>query len=124
MWFWSVSLVDQLSGQFHIFLVDQKPISHFFGRPIFFLVNQKPFSHVFGRPIFFLVDQIYFWSTKKKIGRPKKCEIDLTIGRPKRLTKSTWTPLKSAASTYDPTISNLVTSYTQSFPYLSSNYLF
>lgn len=31
--------------------------------------------------------------------------------------------LKSAASTYDPTISNLVTSYTQSFPYLA-NYLF
>ena len=66
MYFWSVSLVDQLSSQFHIFLVDQKPISHFFGRPICFLVNQKPFSHVFGRPIFILVDQIYFWSTKKK----------------------------------------------------------
>ena len=63
MYFWSVSLVNQLSGQFLIFLVDQfflvdqKPISHFFCRPIFFLVNQKPFSHVFGRPIFFLVDQ-------------------------------------------------------------------
>ena len=51
----------------------------------------------------FLVDQKKNWSTKKmrnwflvdqkKIGRPKKCEIDRTIGRPKRLTKSTWTPL-------------------------------
>ena len=66
MYFWSGSLVDQLSSQFHIFLFDQ----FFFGRPKtnfsffwstnFFLVNQKPFSHVFGRPIFFLVDQIYF----------------------------------------------------------------
>ena len=36
----------------------------------------------------FLVDQ-------KKIGRPKKLEIDRTIGITKRLTKSTWTPLIS-----------------------------
>ena len=39
------------------------------------------------------VDQKKIWYTKKKFGRPKKWEIDRTIGIPKRLTKSTWTPL-------------------------------
>ena len=34
-----------------------------------------------------------FWYTKILFGRPKKLEIDRTIGIPKRLTKSTWTPL-------------------------------
>ena len=46
MYFWSVSLVDQLSCKFLIFLVYQ-----------FFLVNQKLFSHVFGQPKKKLVDQ-------------------------------------------------------------------
>ena len=93
MYFWSVSLVYQLSGQFHIFLVDQIFFwytKYFFGRPNFF----------FGRPNFFLVYQNifllyqkFFWSTKFFFDRPKKWEIDRTIGIPKRLTKSTWTPL-------------------------------
>ena len=43
---------------------------------------------------FFLVYQIFFWSTKFHFGIPKKLEIDQTISIPKRLTKSTWTPLK------------------------------
>ena len=64
----------------------------------------------FYRPVFvknqfliFLVDQFILWSTKNHFlmflvdqfffGRPKKLEIDRTIGIPKRLTKSTWTPL-------------------------------
>ena len=41
---------------------------------------------IFGRPKKYLVYQ-------KKFGQPKKCEIDRTIGIPKRLTKSTWTSL-------------------------------
>jgi hypothetical protein len=36
-----------------------------------------------------------FWYTKIFFGRPKKLEIDRTIGIPKRLTKGTWTPLFS-----------------------------
>ena len=47
----------------------------------------------FGRPKKYLVYQKKIWYTKKKFGRPKKCEIDWTIGIPKRLTKSTWTSL-------------------------------
>ena len=38
------------------------------------------------------------WKHKWLLGRlksPKKSEIDQTIGIPKRLTKSTWTPLKT-----------------------------
>ena len=62
MYFWSVSLVYQLSGQFLIFLVDQ----------IFFWFT-KYFS---------LVYQNFFWSTKFVFGRPKKLEIDRTIGIP------------------------------------------
>ena len=56
MYFWSVSLVYQLSGQFLIFLVDHK--------------NN-------------LVDQKIFGITKKKICSTKKWEIDRTIGIPK-----------------------------------------
>ena len=52
----------------------------------------------FGRPKKYLVYQKKIWYTKKKFGRPKKCEIDRTIGIPKRLTKSTWTSLMSAKS--------------------------
>ena len=86
MYFWSVSLVYQLSGQFLIFLVDQKKIwstKNKFGIPKRNLVDQKKS----------LVNQKNIWYTKKKFGRPKKSEIDWTIGIPKRLTKSTWTPL-------------------------------
>ena len=82
MYFWSVSLVYQLSGQFPIFWSTKKNV----GIPKKNLVYQKE-----------------IWSTKKKLvdqkqekmvfGRPKKCEIDRTIGQPKRLTKSTWTLL-------------------------------
>ena len=80
-----------------------RSISQFFGRPNFFLVYQ----------IFFWSTKLFFWSTKFLVGipncffgipncflvyqiflgRPKKWEIDRTIGIPKRLTKSTWTPL-------------------------------
>ena len=45
MYFWSISLVYQLSGQFLIFLVDKKN----------------------------LVDQKKIWYSKKKFGRPNKC---------------------------------------------------
>ena len=69
----------------------------FFGIPNIFLVHQIGF---FGVPNFFLVYQFsfwytkfFFWLTKFFFGRPKKWEIDQTIGIPKRLTKSTWTPL-------------------------------
>ena len=82
MYLWSVSLVYQLSGQFLIFLVNQKQIWYTkkkFGRPKKYLVYQKKF----GIPKKNLVDQ-------------KKGEIDRTIGTPKRLTKSTWTPLDSS----------------------------
>ena len=41
----------------------------------------------------FLVNPKKNWSTKK-------CEIDRTIGRPKRLTKSTWTSLNSVKDIY------------------------
>ena len=83
MYFWSGSLVDQLSSQFHIFLVNQ---FFFFGRPktnspvhvvlvsLFGRPIVRSISHFFGRPIFFwstknqflifLVDQFFFWSTK------------------------------------------------------------
>ena len=37
----------------------------------------------------------FFCSTKFFFSRPKKLEIDRTIGIPKRLTKSTWTPLQN-----------------------------
>ena len=97
MYFWSVSLVYQLSGQFLIFLIDQ---IFLFGMPNYFLVYQTFFwstklffwstKFLFGIPNFFLVDQIFFC-------RPKKWEIDRTIGIPKRLTKSTWTPLLGTA---------------------------
>ena len=53
---------------------------------------------LFGQILIFLVDQISFWYTKIFFGRPKKWEIDRTIGIPKRLTKSTWTPLLKAVS--------------------------
>ena len=55
----------------------------FFGILNIFLVDQ----------IFFSVNQISFWYTKIFFGRQKKLEIERTIGIPKRLTKSTWTPL-------------------------------
>ena len=65
----------------------------FFGRPKtnfsffwstnFFLVNQKPFSHVFGRPIFFWSTKFIFGQPKKKLVDQKKWEIDRTIGRPR-----------------------------------------
>ena len=76
IYFWSVSLVDQLSGQFHIFLVDQKPISHFFGRPIFFY-QPKTISPVHVVLVSLLVDQlsglflIFFGSTNFFFGWPK-----------------------------------------------------
>ena len=77
MYFWSVSLVYQLSGQFLIFLVDQKKIwstkknvgipKKIFGIPKRNLVDQKfPETGQF----FLLVGQ-------------KKGEIDWTIGRPR-----------------------------------------
>ena len=69
MYFWSVTLVYQLSGQFHIFLVDQKPISHIFGGPIFFWSTKNHF-------LMFLVDQFFFWSTKFIFGQPKKKLVD------------------------------------------------
>ena len=121
MYFWSVSLVYQLSGQFLIFLVDQKIIwstknkfwytKNKFGQPKKNLVDQKNIWYTkknFGIPKRnlvnqkknlvdqknYLVDQKKIWYTKKKFGRPKKLEIDRTIGIPKRLTKRTWTPLK------------------------------
>ena len=86
----------------------------YFGRPNFFLVHQNiflvyqkikawPYQSI---PNIVLVNQIFFgstkflfgipkffWSPKFIFGQPKKLEIDQTIGRPKRLTKSTWTPL-------------------------------
>ena len=49
--------------------------------------------HKIQQPKRNLVEQENIWYTKKKFGRPKKWEIDWTIGIPKRLTKSTWTPL-------------------------------
>ena len=79
MYFWSVSLVDQLSGKFHIFLVDQI----FFGRPIFFwsTKNSQRLTKNSLRPDnFFLVDQ------KKMRKRPDNWST-------KRLTKTTWTGL-------------------------------
>ena len=53
MYFWSVSLVHQLSRQFFIFLVDHKNN----------LVDQK----IFGIPKKNVVYQKEIWSTKKKI---------------------------------------------------------
>ena len=72
-----------------------RSISHFFGRPHLFLVYQIFFwstKFLFGKSKFFLVYQNFFCSTKFFFGQPKKWEIDRTIGIPKRLTKSTWTP--------------------------------
>ena len=85
-------------GQFlwstNFFLVDQKPISHFFGRPIFFLVNQKTIlscfwstNFFFGQPNLFLANQKKNWLTKKVRNRPDNWST-------KRLTKTTWTRLK------------------------------
>ena len=57
-------LVDQLSGLFLIFLVNQKKIVH----------SQEVFVQslgIFGRPKKNLVNQKKFWYTKKKFGRPK-----------------------------------------------------
>ena len=72
MYFWSVSLVYQLFGQFLIFLVDQKKIVQsqgifgqslgIFGQPKKNLVDQKKFWYTKKK----------FWYTKKKFGRPKK----------------------------------------------------
>ena len=83
MYFWSVSL-------FGIPIV--RSISYFFGIPNFFGSTKLFFwstKFLFGIPKF----QNYFWYTKIVFGRPKKLEIDRTIAIPKRLTKSTWTPL-------------------------------
>ena len=69
IYFWSVSLVYQLSGQCLIFLVDQIFFWYtkfFFGIPNFFLVDQ----------ILFLVDQISFWYTKYFFGRPNFFVVD------------------------------------------------
>jgi hypothetical protein len=73
------NLVDQISfGIPNLFLVYQKKVWY---TKIFW--STKLF---FGRPNLFLVYQNFFC-------RPKKLEIDRTIGIPERLTKSTWTPL-------------------------------
>ena len=59
MYFWLVPLVYQLSGQFLIFLVDQKKIWYTkkkFGRPKNAESDQK----------FTETDQIFFGSTKKR----------------------------------------------------------
>ena len=93
MYFWSVSLVDQLSGQFHIFW----STNFFFWSSNFFFYPPKTiFSYFwatnfffFGRPNLFLVNQ-------KKIGRPKKMRNRPNNWSTKRLTKSTWTPPKIA----------------------------
>ena len=94
MYFWSVSLVDQLSGQFHIFLVDQ----FFFGRPktnFSFFWSTNFFWSTKNHFLMFLVDQFFFWSTKfifsqpkKKLVNQKKWEIDRTIGRPRDWSKA------------------------------------
>ena len=83
MYFWSVSLVDQLSGQFHIFLVDQLFFWSTQNQFLIFLVDQflfgkpKTIFSCFWSTNFFLVIQKKNWSTKKK------WEIDRTIGRPR-----------------------------------------
>ena len=97
MYFWSVSLVYQLFGQFLIFLVDQKKI---------WLTKKN-----FGIAKKNLVYQKKMWYTKKKFGWPKKWDIDQTIGIPKKLTKSTWTPLLTQMSQNRCQITPLSTSH-------------
>ena len=82
MYFWSVSLVDQLSGQFYIFLIDQFFYWLTKNQFLIFLVDQSFFWSTKNHFLMFLVDQFFFWSTKfifgqlkKKIGQPKKWEI-------------------------------------------------
>ena len=88
MYFWSVSLVYQLSGQFLIFLVDQKKSDQpkkilVYQKEIWLtkkriwyqkknLVDQK--KNLVAKKIFGIQKKI--WYTKKKFGRPKKWEID------------------------------------------------
>ena len=88
MYFWSVSLVDQLSSQFHIFLVDQFFFWSTKNQFLIFLVDQFFFWSTKNHFLMFLVDQFFFWSTKfifsqpkKKLVDQKKWEIDRTIGR-------------------------------------------
>ena len=98
IWFWSVSFADQSSGQFFI--------SWFFLSSLFWKCG---FGQSLGRPIVQSIShflkktgqkiqeseqkrsetgQIFFWSTKKMRNRPDNWST-------KKLTKSTWTPLKS-----------------------------
>ena len=99
MYLWSVSLVYQLSGQFLIFLVDQKKFGRpnkifesrpcgfgqSLGRPIvqsispFFWLTKKIFVQsqgIFGQSLIFLVHQVSFWYTKISFQYTKKSEPD------------------------------------------------
>ena len=97
MWFWLVSLADQLSCHFFIFLVSPQKMSSLRGRTIFFVHSLEFFCPVFFEnwsPPNLRLDkrnqdsgqkycpvpetgQLFFRPTKKKR------EIDLTIGRPR-----------------------------------------
>ena len=72
MYFQSVSLVDQLSGQFHIFLVDQFFFWSTKNQFLILLVDQFFFWLTKNHFLMFLVDQFFFWSTKFIFGQPKK----------------------------------------------------
>merc|ERR1712051_496904 len=80
MYFWSVSSVNQLSSQFHIFLVDQFFFWSTKNQFLIILVDQFFFWSTKNHFLMFLVDQFFFWSTKFIFSQPKK-----KIGRPKKM---------------------------------------
>ena len=89
MYFWSVSLVYQLFGQFLIFLVDQKK---------FWYTKKK-----FGQPKNSEPDQKFPETKQNFFGQPKKERNRLNNWSTKRLTKTTWTGLLSLTS-YGPVL--------------------
>ena len=91
MWFWSVFWSSNCPVYFSLFLVDQKKFvqsQEIFGQALNFLVDQISFWYTkiffcytkifFAQPNFFGRPkkwEIGFWSTKKKIGRPKNVKL-------------------------------------------------
>ena len=78
MWFWSVSLADQLSGQFLIFLVGQKKFGclregQFFSSSFFMKIDNSLISRLEKKMPVSEMGQFFLDDQKK--------EIDRTIGR-------------------------------------------
>ena len=108
MWFWSVSLSTNVKSSSHFFWSAKRKLSRLRDWTFFFVHSLDFFlSSIDIRewPIFKKdwTKNSREWTKKKGqslrrdnflLANQKKWEIDRTIGRPKRLTKTTWTALK------------------------------